>query len=317
MIYDLFLIVLLALLLDRALGDPPTRWHPTVWIGRWIELLRVRAFGGKRMRTAYGAFIYAAVVLPFALAAYLIFTALGGHPLLAVLLGGLVLKLQFAWRSMADYTEPIARLVGEGRIEEARALLPYIVGRDPRNLDGKQVISAAVESIGENSVDGIISPLFYYFLAGGILGVPAGMAAAVAFRASSTLDSMIGYKKEGYLEIGFFSARTDDLLNYVPARLTVALIVLASLLLREDWRGAIAIFVRDRRKTPSPNSGHAMAAVAGALGVELEKPKYYRLGDAREALSPAHVARSLRLISASVILFVLIAFGLYEVRIWL
>ena len=166
-----------------------------------------------------------------------------------------------------------------------------------------------METIAENIVDGVISPLFFFFLG----GVPL----AVAYRAANTMDSMIGYKNEKYLFFGRAAARTDDAWNYIPARITGLLLVLAAWLLKYDWREAWRMMRRDAAKHPSPNGGFTEATVAGALGIRLGGLNYYfgrpsfrtYMGEPRQELSPRHISGAIRLMYAATILFLLAAFG--------
>jgi adenosylcobinamide-phosphate synthase len=168
------------------------------------------------------------------------------------------------------------------------------VRRSPDELTERHIISAAVETIAEGTTDGITSPFFYYAL----FGVPG----AVAFRVVNTLDSMVGYKDKENINIGWFSAKTDTILNYVPARLTGVLMILAALLLGEDWREAWRILQRDKNNMTSINAGWTIAVMAGALNIQLEKRGYYTIGD-NNNLSPAHITRALRIMMLTAILF--------------
>jgi adenosylcobinamide-phosphate synthase len=310
--YDLIIILILAILIDAVLGEPPNRVHPTVWMGGLIDFLRRHAFGNK---TLYGIFIFFAITSLFAGIAYILMKHVEGY-WMGIILGGVILKLQFSWKGLAEYTRPIARFIENNELENARKRLPFIVGREPANLNEKQVVSATVESIGENSVDGIISPIFYYVLFACLFGTSAGVSAAVFYRAANTLDSMIGYK-EIYKETGFFTAKVDDLLNYIPARITALLIIPSAFILKEDWKNAIKVFVRDRKATPSPNSGQAMSAMAGALGTQLEKPGFYRLGDALNELNTMHIYRALRVVNVTTVIFLSLALAsVYGVKRW-
>ncbi len=300
-------VMIISVALDRLLGEPSVRFHTTAWMGRLISALE------KRSEDSYfhGALLFAAVALPSALIAFAIVDFAGVESIAAILLASIILKLQFAWRSLGEHAHSVVRSL-ENDIDEARKSLSRVVGRDTTNLDGEQVISATVESVGESSVDGIISPLFYYVAIGGFFGVAYGVAAAAFYRAVNTLDSMVGYKKEGYYRLGFVSARADDVLNYIPARLASILIVISSALLREDALGAMRILWRDRSKTASPNSGYSMAAVAGALGVRLEKVDFHRLGDQKEKLVTWHVTRALRLVDLTVLVFLALSFMMFS-----
>ena len=195
---------------------------------------------------------------------------------------------------MRQYTVPIAEAIRNKDFDKARQRLYYIVRRDPTKLSEQQIVSAAVESIAESTTDGITTPFFFFAL----FGVPG----AFAFRVINTLDSMIGYKDEEHLNIGWFSAKLDTIANYIPARLTAVLMVAAAGLLGEKWRESWRILQRDKTKTNSVNAGWTMSAMAGALGVQLEKSGHYALGDKGE-ISPEHITRALRVMELTAVMF--------------
>ena len=292
---ELVLVLTLAITIDRVFGEPPNPIHTTAWIGKLADFLRKRL----KDKTSHGVLIFLLTTLPFVVCTFLLMQLEG---VIAILVGAWLLKLQFSWRGLADHAIPVAEAVENGDLEGARRSVPSLVGRDPSALDRKGMLSAAVESIGESSVDGILSPIFYYALIGSIFGLPAGICAAVFYRVVNTLDSMVGYKKEGYERIGFFSAKIDDILNYLPARISAILIFISSFLLKANWKKSIKIYLRDRRKTPSPNSGNPMSALAGSLEVRLEKQGFYRLGDEGDGLKPFHVNRALRIVDISTLI---------------
>ncbi|MFH1774565.1 MAG: cobalamin biosynthesis protein [Methanobacteriota archaeon] len=300
---ELVLILISAVLIDRIFGEPSEKIHPTVWIGKLIDAL-------KKINSSsffYGAFVFLLIATFSAGAVFFALKFLENF-WLKVALGAAILKISFSWRALEEHALQVVQF----NLENARKALSKIVGRDTSNLDEKQVISATIESVAESSADGIISPLFYYSLFGAFFGAEAGVSAAIFYRAANTLDSMIGYRK--YAGFGFFSAKTDDVLNFIPARVASLLIVSSAFILRENWRNAIKIFLRDRKKTPSQNSGCPMAAMAGALEVQLEKLSYYKLGDAVQELKAEHVRRALRIVGATTVSFIslAIAFFIYD-----
>ncbi|MFQ5815606.1 MAG: cobalamin biosynthesis protein [Candidatus Hydrothermarchaeaceae archaeon] len=299
-------IMIASLVIDRFFGEPPMRFHPTAWVGRLIASLEERL--GDSI--THGALIFLAVTIPAAFIAFVIMDLVGVEGVGGVLLASLFLKLQFAWRSTREHADSVVRGLSQD-LEAARRAVSRMVGRKTGDLDGEHVISATVESVGESSVDGIIAPLFYYLVFGAIFGAAHGIGAAVFYRAVNTLDSMIGYKKEGYNRLGFVSAKADDMLNYIPARITSILMVVSSGVLREDTIGAIRVLWRDRRKTASPNSGHSMSALAGALGIQLEKIGFHRLGDSGEKLTPGHISRAVRLVDFTVLSFLVISLVMF------
>jgi len=278
----LALVLLLAAAIDIFFGEPPAALHPVVWIGKLISFLKNAA--PKTHRKLYGVAMALCCVLFAALLAYsiLYIAALPIIPrFLGLLLEAYFLKATFAINCLLSPSREIYKYLEENRLEKVKELLPIYVSRDPSKLTKTQMSSAVIESVSENYVDGILSPIFYYALFG-----EYGLIAAYIFKAISTLDSMVGYKTEPYRELGYFSAKSDDVLNWAPARISVLFILAAALTLTllPKKLGDIKPFnsvkeaLEDGMKTPSPNSGYPMAATAGALGVKLEKPNTYVLG---------------------------------------
>ena len=294
---DSVLILLLALTIDFVFGEVPDRVHPTVWMGKVIGFLKPRIRDVNPLDERINGVLLALFVMAlFAVPAYVILLwtrqLLGWWPYIIV--ASVLLKMTFAVKCMSQYTLPIAKALEKGDVDKAKSLLHYIVRRDPASLSERHVISAAVESIAESSTDGVTSSLFYFAL----FGVPG----AFAYRVVNTLDSMVGYKDEAHVNIGWFSANLDTVANYVPNRITALLMVVAAMLLRENWRESYRIMKRDRRNTSSVNAGWTIAAMAGALTTQLEKPGYYKLGDG-DGLSPVHIRRALRIMNLTVVLF--------------
>lgn len=254
--------IVIALLLDLAIGDP--RWfpHPVRLIGWLITALEGttrRAIPDARVA---GAVTALTVILVTALATVALLGIAGWvHPLLGDAAGIVVLYTTFAARDLARHSLAVYRALEKFDLMEARRLVSWMVGRDTERLTETEVVRAAVESIAENTVDGVIAPLLFAVIAG-----PVG---AMAYKAVNTLDSMIGYKNESYIDFGMTAARIDDAANYIPARLAVPILTAAAGLLGFRASAAWRIARRDGRKNLSPNSGMAEAAAAGALGVRL------------------------------------------------
>ncbi|NJC87825.1 MAG: cobalamin biosynthesis protein CobD [Desulfuromonas sp.] len=257
-----------AFAVDLLFGDPRRLPHPVVGIGRLIagcegllyERIQPRRLGGIVL-----------VLLTLAVAG----TAAWGLLTLAAWLHpatGIVVAVWLAWTCLAvrelhrQSAAVIARL-SAGDLPGARQALSMIVGRDTGELDEQAILRACIETVAENSSDGIVAPLFYLGLGGPVAGM--------LYKAASTLDSMVGYRNERYREFGWAAARLDDLLNWLPARLTTLLLVCACLPLGLDARKAWRIARRDARKHASPNAGYPEAAAAGALGVQLGGPASY------------------------------------------
>ena len=297
--WDASLILCLAVLIDIVLGEPPARTHPTVWMGRFIEFeYRLARKLSPSLQKAYGVIIAIGVVAVFAGGSFLFLQLVSGLPMLVrIILAAILLKCTFSIRLMWRYASDMAAAVRRGNYTEARSILRNIVRRDPATLTDSQVISAGVETVAEGIGDGIASPLFYYAL----FGIPG----AFAYRAINTLDSMVGYKEPEFVNLGWFSAKLDSFANLVPARIATVLMLPAGKLLGESASGAWRIFRRDRNRTQSWNAGWLMSAMAGSLGVRLEKPGFYTLGDDDQQLNYSHLIRAIRIMVMDTALFVL------------
>jgi adenosylcobinamide-phosphate synthase len=304
---SLELQILAAVLVDLALGDP--RWlpHPVRAIGRLAESLEAvtrrwifheRTAGIVASLTVYaltGAVAWLAIVAAGRL-----------HPWAADAMSVYVIYSTLAARDLARHSSAVCAALRVGDLAEARRRVAWIVGRDTDRLDEPEVVRAAVESVAESTVDGVTAPLFYALLAG-----PVG---AIVYRAVNTLDSMFGHQDARYLRFGWAAARIDDLLNYLPARLTAPLVCLAAIVLRARPIAAMQILVRDGRKHASPNSGLPEAAMAGALGVQLGGLNYYdgqpspkpTIGDPRVPLAATHIPAANALMFAAAALFLLL-----------
>jgi adenosylcobinamide-phosphate synthase len=221
-------------------------------------------------------------------AALLILRVLHPWPIAQLAVEIYLFKSAFALRALAAAARAVQRPLAAGDLPAARAALRSLVSRDPSTLSPALVAAAAVESVAENTSDSLVAPLVY-FLVG---GVPA----ALAYRACNTLDAMIGYHGETEW-LGKAAARLDDVANLVPARLTAALLVVASALVGAAPGGALRVWLRDGARTESPNAGRPMAAMAGALGVQLEKVGHYRLGDGGALPGPDEIARAVTIMS--------------------
>lgn len=256
-----------------------------------------------------GVLLALAVILTFAVPTFLglwaIYTYLTivAYAFVAILL----LKLTICIKLETDWAHAAAKAIQQNDLAEARKYA-HFSRRDSTNLNGSQITSAVIESMAENLIDFKLSPIFAFaFL---------GVTGAVAFRAVNTLDGMVGFKTPEHLHMGWFSANLDTVINYVPTRFTALLMVLAAALLGEDAKTAWRIARRDHAKTPSRNHGWPMAAVAGALRVQLEKPGQYVLGDAAEPLTPDKILRALRIRNMAIVLTVLVCLPIIVLVRW-
>ena len=296
--------IALAVALDLAVGDPPNRFHPVAWLGRLLSAGTRPLCAGPPARLLVAGATLTVVVAALAAAAG------GGVELVAARAGwaqplvtGVALWTLLALRGLFAAAAAVARPLALGDLPAARAALGWhLVSRPTQDLDPAQVASGAVESVAENLTDAYIAPIVFFL----VLGLPG----AAFYRAVNTADAMIGYRDGALEHFGKLAARLDDVLNLVPARLAALAVVIAAPLAGASARGACTTLLRDRGRTASPNAGWTMSAVAGALGIRLEKPGAYRLGDGRPP-EATDVARSVRLVAvaAAALTIVLLAGG--------
>ena len=271
-----------ALAFDR-LGEPPNAVHPVVGIGWLIGWLARRAPASPPAQLLYGVQVVVVAAGAAAGAAALIERGLGRWPLVRLIVAAALLKTAFAHRALLDAAHAVNRPLATGDLATARLALRSLVSRERDRLDGGQVAAAAIESVAENLSDSVVAPLLAYAL--------GGLPAAMAYRAVNTADAMIGYHGR-YEYLGKAAARLDDVLNLLPARLTARA---DSPLAADERRAAWEVARRDHRLTASPNAGWPMAAVAGALGVALEKVGHYRLNAGAPMPTAADLARAIEL----------------------
>lgn len=308
----------LAWLIDFVIGDPP-RWpHPVRWIGHLINVVqravRRLCHSDRALRIGGGVMWLLVVGLTYGVAWGVLRFAAWVHPWLGWGVEVWMIFTVLAGRCLARSAEDVARPLRDNNLTESRIKLSWIVGRDTSALQPEQINRAVVETVAENTVDGIIAPLFFLLLGGAPL--------AMAYKAVNTLDSMVGYKHEKYRAIGMVSARLDDAANFIPARLSWLLISVAAWLCRLDAARALRIGWRDRYNHSSPNCAWSEAAVAGALGIRLGGPNDYFgqrvekpwIGDARRDIAIDDISRTIRLMWVSSTLALLLFMA---VRFWL
>lgn len=304
-----------AFLMDLVLGDPPSMPHPVRLIGAYISFFEkhVRRLVKSEVGTkAAGILLLTTTVgLAYLLTWSVLRFAVGVSPYLYHIVNVLLMYYCIAARCLSEEGGRIYNALKEGDLEKSRKLLSMIVGRDTHSLDVSEITRGAVETVAENTSDGVIAPLFYMFIGGAPL--------AIAYKAVNTLDSMVGYKNDRYLHFGWASARFDDIANYLPARLTGILMVLASMLLRLDYKRSFQMLIRDSKNHSSPNSGFPEAAAAGALGVQLGGTNYYfgkpvlkpTIGDPLRPLDRYDIKAVVRLMYTASILALFLFFILF------
>ena len=302
-------VLVLAILLDLILGDPSPnspekytfRLHPTVLMGKFTKALETH-FKSPNPKKAKlkGAFLALTVILVFSLPIYLglwaIYTFLSY--LIYAFFAIVLLKLTICIKLETDWAKAAAKAISSGDLEEAKKYA-HFSRREAKDLTGEQISSAVIESMAENLIDFRLSPILSYAF--------FGVTGAIAFRAINTLDGMVGFKDPEHLHTGWFSANLDTVVNYVPARLTAVLIILGSALLGDDYKKAWVIACRDHAKTPSRNHGWPMAAMAGALEVQLEKPGQYVLGEQTETLSSDKILHAVKIRNMAMVLCILLS----------
>lgn len=301
MITESIIVLVLALSLDFILGDPKNKFHPTAWIGKLIAYFvplaknsRSEQLSGTILVLSITSIIIAPLVLldvGFSVIQLDDFFALLSY----IIIGGVLLKTTIAVRGMEYHAIAVLNAVEKNNLEEARTKLSMIVKRNAKDLDKNHIMSGVLESISENTVDGITGPLFYF----GLLGLPG----AFAYRIINTFDSMIGYRTNLFNNLGWFAAKCDQILNYIPARITGIVMIIAAMILGINWKASYQIMRRDCKKTSSPNAGYPMSALAGALGTKFEKVNHYTLGNGNIEITKSQLKSAIALMKITTILF--------------
>lgn len=299
--------IILAYILDRILGDP--RWlpHPVVGMGKLIYL-GDRLLNRGRYRKAQGVLmVLLLLTIVGGLVIVLVRVAYGFHPYLGYFLEGVLIWSTIAVKGLGDAARLVAKPLQQKDFTSARQALGQIVGRDTANLGESEIVRGTVETVAENTCDAVIAPLFYAFFGGGL--------GAILYRAVNTCDAMVGYRNERYLAFGWGSARLDDLLNWLPSRLTALLMLSVNRpAVGISWRQAWRVMCRDARKHPSPNSGFGEATTAAILGVQLGGRNYYqgipedrpRMGDPLYPLATKQIEGAIQIMERTTLAMLLL-----------
>jgi adenosylcobinamide-phosphate synthase len=309
-------ILFLAILLDLILGDPSPnnpeklayKLHPTVLIGKFTRKIEP-AFKNPNPNTEkflgvlLGITVIAAASLPVFFALWAIYTYLPFYFNIVVygFIATILLKMTICIKLETDWAKAAAKAIKDADLPEAKKY-SHFSRRESKDLNAPQMGSAVIESMAENLIDFKLTPLMSFAL--------FGVTGAFAFRAINTLDGMVGFKTKEHINTGWFSANLDTVVNYIPTRLTAMLMIAAASIAGLDAKNAWRIAKRDHKKTPSRNHGWPMAAVAGALRVQLEKPGQYILGDAQEPLTADKILGALRIRDVTIVLWGLICVGI-------
>ncbi|MCH1519676.1 MAG: cobalamin biosynthesis protein [Nitrosopumilus sp.] len=302
MIIESISIIGFAILIDLILGDPKNRYHPTAWIGTFIAKLTTITKNQNPTFEKVGGII---MIITISSVVVLLLSGLNfGISLisvdyisliLSVVIGALLLKTTIAIRGMEKHAISVLDSLESNDLDLARNYLSMIVKRNTTKLDKNHVLSGVLESISENTVDGITGPMFYYAF--------FGLFGAFVYRIINTADSMVGYKNDIFKNLGWFTAKCDTILNYIPSRLTGLMMVISAAILKNNWRNSYKVMIRDGKKTESPNAGYPMAALAGALETKFEKINHYKLGDGEITLTRDHVLSAIKIMKLTSILF--------------
>ena len=306
---------------DLIMGDPYSFPHPVRYIGKLIKLIekQIRKISKTPKTLKISGFIlwFLTVGITY-LITYFIVKLSGFNKGVYFIVNSLIIYTTLATKCLKDESLKIYKVLKTGDLKKSRTQLSYIVGRDTQHLSKSEIIRATVETVAENTVDGIIAPMFYAFIGGAPL--------AMAYKAINTLDSTVGYKNEKYMDLGFASAKIDDIANYIPARIAVVLMSIGSLILGYDYKGAFKIAIRDRKNHKSPNCAFSEGAVAGAIGIQLGGTNIYfgkevfkpTIGDKKREIESDDIVKTNRIMYAtsvtSILIFTLIYAAIFYVR---
>lgn len=314
---EIAFIAILAFLIDCIIGDPYTKFHPVAVMGKLIDILdkTLRKDDSSEPTKLVCGFILVAILLSFSygLTYGLLYILNSLHtPLwLNILIQAIILSFMISPKSLAKAGREVYQELKNNNLDLARKKVNYIVSRDANRMNEQDITRATVETVAENIVDGIISPLFYFFM--------GGLPLAVLYRMSNTMDAMIGYKNDKYLYFGRTAARIDDVLNFIPARLTGLLLIPIAFILKYNAQNALKMMWRDAKKHPSPNGGYTEATVAGALGIRLGGLNYYfgresfraYMGEPLHTLNATHIQQTIKLMYGVSILFLILISFIY------
>lgn len=304
----------LGIILDFILGDPHGWYHPVIGMGKVItktETAVRNIFPKSKKGERIGGALLAVVVIfvSVAIPAVLLYAAYRLHPAVGVMLEAILCYTMLAAKSLKTESMKVASALEKEGLEAGRKAVSMIVGRDTQRLDETGVVKAAVETVAENTSDGVIAPLLFM----GIFGALGGFF----YKAINTMDSMIGYKNENYRYFGTAAAKLDDVVNFIPARISALMMILSAFLCKMDGKGAFRIFKRDRYKHASPNSAQTEAVMAGALGVQLAGDAWYfgvkhekpTIGDNNRPIEILDIKRSNQLMYVTTIITAVVVLG--------
>lgn len=305
MIYHLFAITI-AVIIDAIIGDPPNWPHPVKWIGSTISFFEKRLNTNHFRRTKGVGMVLLVIAMVFAVTTIIVWLSYQVHVIVGVLIESIIVATTIARRSLQEAALEVYEPLESDDLPLARLKLSYIVGRDTEQLGESEIVRGTVETVAENTSDGVTAPLFWALIGGAPL--------AMVYRAINTCDSMVGYKNDRYRSFGWASARLDDLVNWVPSRMTGFLMMVTHKPSFVDRKRAWELFFRDAKKHPSPNSGWLEAAVAALLGVQLGGVNYYKgiisnrakMGEVITPLNKNHILMTNKILTNTTLFFTLL-----------
>lgn len=312
--------ILLGFILDTIIGDPYKLPHPIRWIGSFISILEKlcrKIAKSNTMLMILGAILVFIVVFVSGGIILLVLKLASFNKYAYLIVSSVICYYMLAGKSLKTESMKVYKAFENNDTEGARKAVSMIVGRDTQSLTKEGIIKAAVETVAENSSDGVVAPLIYMLIFGPVGGV--------VYKAVNTMDSMIGYVEEKYFYIGKFAAKLDDVLNYIPARISGILVIISAFILRYDYKNAFRIFKRDRRKHASPNSAQTESAMAGALGVQLAGDATYfgvvhkkpYIGDKKREIENEDIKRANDIMYTMTIICLVVGLVIRSVVMWL
>ena len=321
---NLFIFIVLSLLIsiaiDIIMGELPTEIHPVVIIGSIIGFFKNMFI--KITSRISGLLLVICTVLLVSVTLYILYSFAKFSPIILFVLFSVLLSSSFSIKMLLKTASDVKDDLNES-LDKARKTVSYLVSRSTDELTESFIVSATIESLTENITDSYVAPIFYYFIfALVIMFHPMNeclyylLLIPILYRTFNTLDAMVGYENDELKDIGFFPAKIDDILNFVPSRISGIYVVISAYLLKLDWKNSYRIMMRDARNCPSPNSGYTMASAAGALNIQLIKKDTYILGDENKNIEINDIGDAVRLSRMTIILFtmsVLLLLIIFEV----
>ena len=309
--FELFIFIILTLMVSLAIdiiyGELPVKIHPVVIIGNIIDFFKKQFISIKNRLS--GLFVVVCVYLSIYIILYIIYLILSLNLFLLFIVISILLSSTFSVNMLLKTANDVKDAL-DISIEKARQLVSYLVSRDTDELTESFIVSATIESLTENITDSYVAPIFYFVVFGVLMLIyPVDnyifylLLVPMIYRASNTMDAMLGYKTDELKDIGYLPAKIDDILNFIPSRIAGLFIVASAYLLRLDGKNAFAMMMRDARKCSSPNSGYTMATTAGALNIQLVKKGTYILGDDNKSITKDDISAAVKLSRLTIVLF--------------